>query len=129
MGETRGNAVLANSIANNPSTVLGSGRTNEAIQAFTTRTPDGRLMLALFNRDFTNAIDASIVLGSGNASRKTVQANVSTVSGAFNAYNTPQDPDAVRIVNSETEISAGSFRWTLPAGSLTLIKLPATAAS
>lgn len=114
-------AVRNNVTVNTVSTPLGS--CYDAL--VTTASVDRRDMINLLvvNRSRDKSVDTQVVVPTGSPHRSTVRAGV--VSGAgFTDFNSADHPADVQVSSTEAEVSTRSFRWTFPAHSVTLLRLP-----
>jgi alpha-N-arabinofuranosidase len=93
------------------------------LEAEASRDAQGSVYVLVINQDATDAVAANVQIA-GLAGRG--EAEIRTLSGpALNAFNTPQNPNAVQIRASTKPLGDGPFRHTFPAHSLTTIKFPA----
>ncbi len=85
----------------------------------------GNVYVVVLNQDASDAVAANLEIAglSGNG-----QAEIRTLTGpTLTAFNTKENPNAVQIAAATRPFSAGAFRHTFPAYSLTSIKFPAGA--
>lgn len=84
---------------------------------------DGRLRIAVVNRDPEHAVTARVVT---SAYPHRATAAVTTVAGAdMTSYNSVDNPDAVTIIGSRATVGNGSFSYAFPSHSSTMITLSA----
>lgn len=117
---TLGTQQVAAAVANNP-TRAGSAATYEALRTVASIDEQGLLTVIVVNRDPQNPVTASML---PERFRYRSDAEVWTVTGeSFTSYNTPADPEAVRLAKDVVEVQEGGFEYTFPAHSVTAIRL------
>jgi alpha-N-arabinofuranosidase len=90
------------------------------VSATSALTSDGDLVVALVNLHARDAIDVSVSIDSfdaDSASGRVLTGN------AIDAHNTFDDPDAIRPARLELDLNDGKLRVSLPARSVSVIRL------
>jgi alpha-N-arabinofuranosidase len=116
-----GSQLVQSSIMNNPERILPNGSRLSALQTVTSLDPNGGLNLFVINRDRTTNVTASVQL---EKYRSTGSANIKTLNGQnYLSYNTPTNPNTVKITERNIMVGPSQFTYTFPAHSVTAIKI------
>jgi alpha-N-arabinofuranosidase len=116
-----GSELIQSSMTNNPVRILPNGKSLSALQTVTSIDPSGSLNLFVINRDRTTNVTANVSMQSY---RSTGIANVKTLNGSsYLSYNTPTNPNIVKIRQQTISIAPNQFTYTFPAHSVTAIKI------
>ncbi|HEY8456006.1 MAG TPA: hypothetical protein VIL34_10445 [Actinopolymorphaceae bacterium] len=119
-----GGYVVANRVLENPTEATeptNFGSSYPALASTATVDRDGRLLIAVVNRDSTDPVTARVV-PAGYRHDGTVA--VSTVAGEhFTSFNSIEHPNDVVIDRAELQVGGGSFAYTFPPASVTLLQL------
>lgn len=93
------------------------------LDAEASRDAQGNVYVAVLNQDASDDVTASIQIAAQNGAG---QAEIRTLNGPrLEAFNTPQNPNAVKIASSTAPFNGGTLRHTFPAHSMTIVKFPA----
>lgn len=116
-----GSQPLAFEVPANPRATGDGGYT--ALQVVAACGADGTVRVLVVNRDRERALTTQLQVAdlAGPAT-----ASVYTLNGpSYTSYNSPAQPDVVRIQTSRREVSGPAFTHQFPAHSVTLLEIPA----
>lgn len=107
---------LADTVTGNPVETSSQGDLPSLVVLASRRT-GGSVNIIVINRSPDNNVTAAIA---PTPVRHASTAQVLTVNGpSATSYNTAQNPDAVKLQNSEINVGTGTFTYTFPAHSVT----------
>jgi hypothetical protein len=116
-----GRRQVETAITGNPTRVGATGA-YPALLALASTDRRGRVSLIVVNRDPDREITARVAIP-GLRGRGRIEAW--TVNGpATSSFNTPADPDVVRLTKTREPAPATPFRWRFPAHSVTALRAP-----
>ncbi|MGH3658179.1 MAG: hypothetical protein ACRDUA_16110 [Micromonosporaceae bacterium] len=112
---------MAHEVSNNPDVAAAvDPGAYQALVVTAARRADGGLDLFVVNLHPSDAVSTKVLTGlSGSGT-----ATVTEVNGDdFTSYNSADQPDAVRLLRGEIEVSDGSFRHGFPPHSVSIVRL------
>jgi alpha-L-arabinofuranosidase len=122
MSQLAGQTPIESQVSGNPTISLQNGRSTPALATVATKSSSGKdIDLVVVNQSLVGNVTTQVNLAGIMHGRR---ASVLTLNGpGATSYNTPSHPNSVTTNKSKTSVGKGSFTYTFPAHSVTLIEL------